>query len=201
MTKKKTAVKEEAKPKKSQSPRLPKGPSPKQPQGELLSVPEEKAPAVVNERILTHYVKPRFSKTKAGDRTIGLEFSFWLTDEHEELIPKVVREGRKFMARKGMKRLDLIDVPPQFAKFWLTSDDKEEALTLPAARVTHVSLSVIEQKGAGQAQKIIRLSFRLEVKMTADVGRFAEWNYGEALWLFMGDTQETLWDEEEDGNS
>lgn len=173
-------------------------PTKKPVQAELLKVPEEKKQVVANDRILAHYVKPHFQKKKAGDRTISLELSFFLTEEHEEHIPKQIREDWKFMQRRGKKRLDIIDVPGQVVKFWLTSDDKEEALVLPAAKVTHVSLQVVEAKGTGQKQKVIRLSFRLEVKMTADVGRFAEWNYGEALWIVMHETQESLFDEEEE---
>lgn len=166
-------------------------------QAELLKMPEQpKPPAVQGNKILAHFIRPHFRKTKAGERLIALELSFPLTDAHEEFIPKAVRDGWKFMAKKGNKRLDIVDVPNQFARFYLASDDKSEALILPVSQITHVSLAVVKQTGTGAATKVIRFSFRLEVKMSAEVGRFADANFDESFWLEMAETQETLFDED-----
>ena len=170
-------------------------------QGVLLEAPESEMPTVVmGERFVIHYVKPHFKKTKKGERTIALEFSVPLTDDHEELMPKSIREGWKFLLRRGMKRLDIVDVQQQIIKLWLQHDEKE-ALILPVAGITNVSLAVIQQKGVGESEKVIRLQFRALVKITAQVGKFAEYQFGEVMWIEWHPTQEALFEEEEDGDS
>lgn len=169
------------------------------PQGQLLEIPESEMPApVMGERMLVHYIRPTFKKTKKGERTISLEFSLPLTDEHEELIPGAIKAGWKFLAKKGNKRLDITDVPAHIVKLWLAHDSEKEALVLPVAEITNVSLATIQAKGSGKTQKVIRLSFRAMVKMSAAVGKFAEFHFEENLWLEWNETQEQLFEEDEE---
>lgn len=168
-------------------------------QQELLTPPEPEAvPAVQGDRMMVQYVRPIFQKSKKGNRIIMLELSLPVTEEHQDLLPRVVREGWKFVGKNGNKRLDIVDVPNQLARFWLTNDDKDEVLTLPIAQVSHVSLQSVEARGAGKKQKHIRLSFRLSVPLSKEVARFSEWNYGDSLWLYMAESQEELFPEGEE---
>jgi hypothetical protein len=165
----------------------------------LLEVPvEEKVPAVVKDKMRVNYVRPHFERLKSGTRTIALEISFALTDAHDDLLPKRIKEGWTFMTKKGYKRLDIIEVPGQRAAFFM-APDMEEAVVLPAAKVTHTSLQVIEETGSGKEKKVIRLSFRLQVEMSHEVAKFAEWHFGDELYMRMHETQEELFDEGEDG--
>ena len=165
----------------------------------LLEMPEndQHLALVMNDRMLVHYIKPHFKKTKKGERTIALEFSTPLTDEHEEHLPKLIASGWKILQKKGMKKLDVDYVPPQVIKIWLADDQEKEALILPAVAITNVSLATVQQKGEGQARKVIRLSFRALTKMTAQVGRFAEFNYDDKFWLSMHELQEEMFEDEE----
>jgi len=169
------------------------------PQGVLLEIPESEAPpSVMKDRMLVHYVKPHFKKTKKGERTVSLEFSVPLTKEHEDLIPAAVATGWKFLSKRGMKRLDITEVPAQAIRLWLAHDDQKETLFLPLAGMTNVSLATIQQKGEGQARKVIRLSFRAIVKMSAAVGKWAEYNFEENVWMNMADSQEVMFPEDEE---
>ena len=166
-------------------------------QQELLTPPEpEPVPAVQGDRMMVQYVKPTFRKSKAGNRIVSLELSLPVTEEHQDLLPRSVREGWKFIGKNGNKRLDIVDVPHQIARFWLTHDDKEEMLTLPIAQVSHVSLQVVESRGAGKKTKAIRFSFRLSVPLSAEVAKFSEWRFGDTMWLYMAESQEEMFPEE-----
>jgi hypothetical protein len=165
----------------------------------LLEMPvAEKSPAVVGKKIRVNYVRPHFDRVKSGKRTVALEISFALVDAHDKLLPKRITDGWNFMTKRGNKRLDLVDVPGQRALFFLTSDDKEEICVLPAAKISHVSLQVIEESGTGKAKKVIRLSFRLQVEISNSVAKFAEFNFGQELYMEMHETQEELFDEGEE---
>ena len=156
-------------------------------------------PGPVNgEKMLVHFVKPVFKKTKKGERTVALEFSLPLTDEHEDLLHKTIKDGWKFLARRGMKKLDITEVPCHIIKLWLADDQEKEALILPVAGITNVTLATIQEKGSGQAKKVIRLSFRALVKMSAQVGKFAEYNFSENLWMEWHESQEQLFEDEDE---
>jgi len=170
-----------------------------EPKGSLL-VEQPPAPTVVGDRILMHYLKPTFSKTKKGMRLVAMHLSFALTEEHtaDSLLPKGIRESWEVISKQGRKKLDLIGIPGQRAEFFMTQDIDDVMLVLPAAEMTNVSLAVIQKKGDGQAQKIIRLSFRLQVPVSHEVERFAVSNYGNDWWLQLEETDEPLFDEDED---
>ena len=80
----------------------------------------------------------------------------------------------------------------------MTQDIDDVKLVLPAAEMTNVSLAVIQKKGDGQAQKIIRLSFRLQVPVSHEVERFAVSNYGNDWWLQLEETDEPMFEEDEE---
>jgi hypothetical protein len=165
--------------------------------GSLLAEQPPK-PTVVGKRIQMHFLKPSFSKTTKGERLLALHMSFALTEEHtaDDLLPEEIREGWKIMSKRGRKRFD-IEVSGQKAVFHLTSDG-EPKLTLPAAKMVDVSIAVVQKKGDGQTETVIRLSFRLQVRVTHDVAEFAELNFGNSFWLTLEDTDEDLFDEEEE---
>jgi len=153
---------------------------------------------VRNSRMSVVYVKPHFDRNKKGSRYVAFEVSQQLTREHDGLLPKPVADAYSDIAKKNRKRVDLINLKAQLAKFFLTHDDREPALTLMGARVSHVSLQVIEEKGTGKANKVIRLSYRLRVPLSRDVAHFAEWNFGDRYWLYMEESQGHLLEEEEE---
>jgi hypothetical protein len=170
-----------------------------EPEGSLLAE-QPPQPTVVGDRILMHYLKPTFSKTKKGMRLVAMHLSFALTEEHtaDSLLPKGIRESWEVISKQGRKKLDLIGIPGQRAEFFMTQDIDDVKLVLPAAEMTNVSLAVIQKKGDGQAQKIIRLSFRLQVPVSHEVERFAVSNYGADWWLQLEETDEPLFDEDEE---
>jgi hypothetical protein len=167
--------------------------------GSLLAKQPPK-PTVVGNRIQMQYLKPSFNKTTKGERLLSFHMTLALTKEHaaDSLLPASIRAGWKIISKAGRKKLDLVDVPGQKAVFYLASDGDDAKLILSAAKVVNVSLAVVQKKGDGETQKIIRLSFRLQVVVSSEVAEFAEQNYGADFWLTLEDTEEDLFDEEEE---
>src|SRR5258707_14864348 len=144
-------------------------------QGTLVEIPpKEPEKLVENDRMKVSYVKPHFDRNKKGNRFVSLECSQVVTALHKDLLPELIIDGWEDLAKKNRKRIDLINVPSQMAKFYLAHDIGEAALEIPAARVTHVSLEVIEETGTGKANKVIRLRYRLRVPLSRDVAHFSE---------------------------
>lgn len=171
----------------------------KEPEGSLLAE-QPPQPGVVGNRIKAHYLKPLFSKTTKGERLLAMHMTFPLTEEHTEdsLLPKSVREAWAFISKHGRKRLDLVGIAGQRATFYLAPDIDDAKLILPAAKVINVSLAVVQKKGEGEAQKVIRLSFRLQVPVSHEVAKFAELNYGNDFWIHLEETEELLFDEDDE---
>lgn len=169
-------------------------------QGKLNIHVETREPEklVRNRRMLVTYVKPHFDRNKKGHRYVALEVSQVLSPEHDGLLAKPIADAYNDIAKKNRKRVDLINIKQQAAKFYTTYDDSNPSLEILAAKVTHVSLQVIEEKGTGKANKVIRLSFRLRVPLSRDVAHFSEWTFGDAYWLRMQEAQGNLLEEEEE---
>lgn len=173
-------------------------------QGTLVEIPpKEPEKLVENDRMKVSYVKPHFDRNKKGNRFVSLECSQVVTALHKDLLPELIIDGWEDLAKKNRKRIDLINVPSQMAKFYLAHDIGEAALEIPAARVTHVSLEVIEETGTGKANKVIRLRYRLRVPLSRDVAHFSEWNFGDQYYLVMDEAagDNLLEDEEEEEES
>lgn len=171
-------------------------------QGELIKEEQEPQPAVVKGRIAAKFLKPIFGNApKSGDRLISLCMVVMLTKEHDDdnVVPSQVKSAWHFIAKHDRKRVD-ISVPGQIVKFYLAHDDKDEQLVLPAAKVTNCSIAVVQKKGEGEAVKQIRLSWRYQVPWSKEVERFAASNYGPVYWIVTKNTEESLFDEEEESD-
>jgi hypothetical protein len=165
--------------------------------GSLL-VEQPPKPKVVGDRFEVFYLKPIFAKTPKGDITVSLAITLPLEDSHDGLLPKIIHDGYRDITKKGRKGMTFTELPGQHAMFFLTSDIREESLVLPAAKMINASLALVQRKGEGEARKVIRLSFRLQVKLSKEVAHFAEHNLGNNFWLSLRETEEPLFDEEDD---
>jgi hypothetical protein len=174
-----------------------KEPEAQQAHGSLLAEQPAK-PKVVGDRFEVFYLKPIFAKTPKGDITVSLAITLPLEDTHDGLLPKIIHDGYRDITKKGRKGMTFTELPGQHAMFFLTSDIHEESLVLPAAKMINASLALIQRKGEGEARKVIRLSFRLQVKLSKEVAHFAEQNLGNNFWLSLKETDEPLFDEEDE---
>ena len=173
-----------------------KEPEAQQAHGSLLAEQPPK-PKVVGDRFEVFYLKPIFAKTPKGDITVSLAITLPLEDSHDGLLPKIIHDGYRDITKKGRKGMTFTELPGQHAMFFLTSDIPEESLVLPAAKMINASLALIQRKGEGEARKVIRLSFRLQVRLSKEVAHFAEQNLGNNFWLSLKETDEPLFDEED----
>ncbi len=169
-------------------------PAPKK--GSLLAEQPE-TPTVANGRIKVFYDKPHFSKYK-DVVLIALQITVPLTEKHLKYIPKMIADAYHDVNKKGRSRINLRDIPPQHVEFYLESDRKEDVLTISAAKVVNANLSLIQRKGEGSARKVIRLALRFQAENFTEIDKFATKNLANDFWISMENTQEDLWDEEED---
>src|SRR5262249_4497453 len=138
-------------------------------------------------------------KTKEGKKLVSLRFTVPLEDEHDDVLPKIVLDGYKDVKKKGRSGMRFNGkIPGQCVDIYLSQDIKEEALTLPAAKFTSSRIDIIERKGEGATRQVIRLSFTLQVEQSHEVRNFASENHGNNFWLEMEDTQEPLFDEDDE---
>ncbi len=155
-------------------------------QGTLVEIPpKEPEQLVQNDRMKVSYVRPHFDRNKKGNRYVALELSQVVTAQHINLLPEIVMDAWSDITKKNRTRLDLKGVPSQIVKLYLAHDIGEAALEMPIAKITHVSLQLIEETGTGKANKVIRLRYRLRVPLSRDVAHFSEWNFGDTYFLVM----------------
>ena len=167
-------------------------------EGSLLAEQPPK-PKVVGNRMEVFYDKPFFGKFK-DVVTLALVCTLPVEKEHETLLPKLIRDAYHDIIKKGRKSSTLkdADLPGQRVAFYLNDVIKEEILVMPAAKLIHVALSEVQRKGEGVSRKVIRLAFRLQVKLSHEVATFAEHNLQNNFWITLQDTEESLFDEEEE---
>lgn len=165
--------------------------------GSSLLVEQPPKPKVVGDRMEVFYLKPVFTKTPKGDILVAVAITVPIDKEHEELLPKIIADGYKDLLKRGRSTIGFKELPGQRAEFYLSQDIKEETLVLPAAKMINASLALVQRKGEGSARKVVRLSFRLQVKLSREVANFAEHNLQNSFWLSLKETEETLFDEED----
>jgi len=170
---------------------------PPEAKGSLL-VEQPPKPTIVGDRMEVFYLKPLFGKTPKGDITVSLAITLPVEDEHDGLLPKIVHDGYRDVLKKARKAINFSELPGQRAEFYISSDAKEESLVLPAAKMINTSLALIQRKGEGQSRQVVRLSFRLQVKLSREVAHFAENNLQNSFWLKLSESQEELFDEDDE---
>jgi hypothetical protein len=173
-----------------------KEPEAQQAHGSLL-VTNPPKPTVANGRMKVFYDRPLFSKSK--DRIlIALQFSVPLGEEHDEILPKSVAEAHHDLLKRNRTKISLNGLPAQHATLYISADHKEELVTLPACKMNNVNIAMIQRKGEGSARKVARLAFRLQAEYSRPLATFGEMNLANDFWLVLKESQESLWDEEED---
>ncbi len=168
---------------------------PVEPKGSLLANNPPK-PSVANGRFRAFYDKPFVTKVK-DKILIALQITTPLEDEHEKIIPKIVADAFSDISKKGRTRINLRDIPAQHVTFFLTSDHKEDLITLPACKVVNANVAVIQRKGEGSTREVVRFSFRLQAVHSKELESFSTLNLANDFWLEMENSQEDLWDEGE----
>ena len=147
---------------------------------------------VVNGRILADYVKPIFSRDSNDDRFIALEFAVKLTEAHKTILPRKVLDAWGFVADDGGNGVKDIPVKPQTVRIFLTSDDSAEELLIVGGIIEHAKVDIVEERGAGEAVKFTRYSFRVSNERSKNLVNFAAWHDGQSVWLECKPTQASL---------
>lgn len=166
---------------------------PKPAQAPLVDDVQTKAPSVINGKMNCKYVRPVYSEDKDG-RTLDMEFSFPLTDEHKGLLPESVEEVWKFMVRRHSdtgRYQNIDEIEDQVIGVFLAPDIKPE-ITIEYAVITNAAIAIVEETGSGKSKKIYRFSFRAQAPTTQSFRNFADLHYGDSVWITMGQAQGSL---------
>jgi hypothetical protein len=159
-------------------------------QATLPGVPAETPKPVRGNQMMAHFIGPKFDRVK-GEPMIGLDFSFPLTSDHEGLLPKEIEDGWQTVIRKSCDKYRVNHVDAQTVCISVVPDDKHD-LELVGAEIRNIWLAHVQEKGAGQAKKVVRLSFRVVVERTKAIRDFVWANDGEFCWLELVETQGKL---------
>jgi hypothetical protein len=149
-----------------------------------------KPPTVLEGKMMENFVGPHYALIE-GERYVDLEFSFPLTPEHKGMMPRSVEEAWNFLERNGSTKVLGIEIGDQTLDVFLAPDHEKE-LHLTAVPVTKASLAIVEQTGKGTATKEVRFIFRVRAEIGRNVCTFADWQFGNVVWIEMDDTQGTL---------
>jgi hypothetical protein len=146
-------------------------------------------------KIMAEYVRPHYGKDKHDRYVVGMEFSFPLTKEHEDLIPLDVERLWAVMKKGTPRRAVDLEVDPQAVEIYFAADMKPE-ISLLFAVITHATLTIVEETGSGKAKDVIRYSFRVEHESSGPVNEtlreFADNNFDKKVWLRLSAVQGSL---------
>lgn len=156
---------------------------------------EKMPPAIKNGRFAVNFLKPHFDHdAKTDARTVGLELSLELREEHEQVIPKEIKTWWEQVKQGGVKNISLLGVPMQHVELGIAPEADDRDLELEAP-IQKVSIAVIEKEGGGHAIEVIRLAFRVMVDLNKDIverERFACRQFGKVLWCRLQAVQGSL---------
>jgi len=159
---------------------------------EAGEMPEQPS-RVRGKMILFTYLRPHYVSEK-DERSVEMEFSVALADEHKGLIPKVVESEWQHLKKNSSTGIIGIEIPPQTVDIFI-APEIEKVVHLSAAFIKKASLAVVEETGAGAAVKVTRFKFRVVAEVT-DANRklrdFADLQFDKDVWLTMNQAQGTL---------
>ena len=162
-----------------------------QARGRDLEENEKTVQTVREGRILVNFVRATFDKDKDDLRVLTLNISFPLTPAHKGLLPPKVEEMWRVMQRGGVKRIDVTEIEDQVIEISPAPDIKA-TFRATEVQIEKATLAEIEEKGSGEAQKVIRLSFDASMSLEPALGHWAQANYGALLWMRMQPQQARL---------
>lgn len=167
-------------------------------QNELPGTPKAQRPKSVREdgKMLAEYIRPHYGKTSQGEYFVGMEFSFPLTEDHEDLVPEEVLNLWEIQQKRGTPRRAVdLSVDPQMVEIFLAPDIAPE-LTLIFALITHASLTIVEETGSGKARDVIRYSFRVQHPSAGSendaLREFADNHFDKGVWIRLKEVQGSL---------
>lgn len=153
---------------------------------------EEKGVQTVRDgRLLVNFVRATFDKDKDDLRVLTLNISFPLTSAHKGLLPPKVEEMWRVMQRGGVKRIDVTEIEDQIVEI-ASAPELKATFRATEVQIEKATLAEIEEKGSGEAQKVIRLSFDASMSLEPALGHWAQANYGALLWMRMQPQQARL---------
>jgi hypothetical protein len=154
---------------------------------------EKLPPAIKNGRAAVNFLRPHFDyDSKLEKRSVALEISFELREEHERFVPKEIKHWWDAMLEGGAKSITITGVPIQHIELGLAPEKDDRDLELKAAMIEKAAIAVVEEKGSGEATEVIRLTLRASVDLEAEVERFACRHFGKTIWMKMTAVQGKL---------
>lgn len=164
-------------------------------QPKLVDV-KQQAVNVQNGFCLSTFVRVHLERDKKDKATIAFEVSFPLSEvEHRAkgILPKRILQAWEAVEKVNLKRADVPEVDPHHVLLSLTpNEDQSVTLDLGPCMIDKVVISVVEEKGTGDAQEVTRLSFRAETTLDKNNGQWALNHFGHTIWVRLAQIQTTL---------
>ena len=160
-------------------------------QEQLPGVEAEPQPTVEHNRMYAKFVKAH-PILEDDERFLGFELSFALTEDHRGILPSVVEDQWDHVARGHVKRSDVIGIAPCTIEIALVADSDEGSIVIQQASIARATLSVIEEKGSGEAKKVLRFSFRALAPVTKQVALFAAYHFSDMVWIKFSEIQTSM---------
>lgn len=174
----------------------------KKPQEEMFSKEETNSerPTVLEGKMLVIFLKPIYSKPPKRDREIALQMSMPLSDLHMKgrtLDPKI-KKAWDTVSEGDANSVDLGELDPRRVEIFLAPDIKKPELDFHVARIAACKVGLVQKRGEGEARRMVRLLFRVQVPVNKQVSEFADNSYPNPFWISFSKTNEELPESEEE---
>lgn len=163
-------------------------------QTEMPVEPQEPAKKVRKGHMLVKFVRVKVEKEKEK-LLLGLEISFALDEAHEGKLPKQVQDCWDYVKGGNSKRDDILNIPHQTIELRLTPDDEGPVFSALGMEITNATMSLIEEKGSGKAEDVIRFSFVAWMRIDESNKHILWWaatHMDNAFWMKLRKTQGSL---------
>jgi hypothetical protein len=147
---------------------------------------------VQNGFMLCTFLRPHFDVDK-DEKFMELELSTNLTDDHSAVIPGVVSEWRALMiSEDNLTIVGGLEIPAQNIEIRMAPDLVKGSFLMKGVRISKASIQIVEEKGSGEAEKIMRWKFRVAIGVIDDAVDFAVKSYAGPVWVKMETSQRKL---------
>jgi hypothetical protein len=136
------------------------------------------------------YVKPHYDIEAGGRRTVALEISLPLTEEHEGLLPDLIEAEWEHYQEGGCASIKIDGIPNQKMTLGFQAEDHD--LEIDVVVIEDATLSTVLEKGSGDAVEVTRLKFRAVAALTPAVAKFADFQFSNDIWIMLNDSQKAL---------
>ncbi len=168
-------------------------------QAELLKIQKAPTPRIQGDKMSAHFIGFRAHRLKNRTRVVTIRLSLELEEEHAGRVPEEIESEWKHFRKGGVKLTMPDGIDTQHVLLASVPDAPKAHVLDITANVPKAVLTTIVEKGKGAARKVTRLELNLLTTYTSDVDEFCRNSYDETVWLKLEDSQDSLFEDEQEG--